>query len=826
MKRLILALLAALLILTPTACYRDADPPTPVPAPVPVPTTPPNPLPPPQVIPDAPPEIPAAVQQRLDRLVATLEKERQANHVPGMALAVVLDDRVVLARGFGLADIENDIPATADTSFAIGSSTKAFTATAIGMLMDDGLMDWDDPAIKYLPYFDLQIKSNDPNAEVLIRDLLSHRTGFPRLGILTAGDAVSREEVISTMSGGEPLSDFRETFYYCNEMYLAAGVAAGEAAGSDWDSLIEERILEPLGMTRSNTTYAAAQADPQLAKGYLWQETLDDWETLPMISVDNIGPAGSINSNVLDMAQWLRFQLGGGVYDGRRLLSEAQHRETWTQQTEIIPSLNYGLGWMLSVWEGQPVVEHGGNVDGFSATVAMLPESNLGFVLLSNTTVSPLQQTALSIVWEEMLGEAAAPGETPGAGDLTAYLGRYINQHGPLAERVYTVIQKDDGLALDANGETVYDLKPPDENGVWYFTLTDRAAVSFVRDATGAVNTLHVVQDGMTFDLPREGTEFAPEIDLDAQDRYLGSYRSEEPLITTEVKIQNNRLAIDWPGETVYELFPPDENGIWVFRMTPSFTLKFEEDAAGKVIGLTYYQAGNEYPMRRLAESAAPLPTAAEILALRNTEQRNATLASWGTYRLNGTISYPHAGISGETSMTIDGYDRARSESDFGKFGAAVSVTSVSDGEVWSRAFNRPLRQFHGNQLTQALHGFASSDFGDWSLFYDVIQVERASEINGVPVYVLKMQAADLPPQTWYVDAATGDLLRSEGIVLSTGDTPIYIVSSYEDYWEVNGIRLAFKSTSFNNQTGRTVWELRDVETNLSVSADTFRLKP
>jgi CubicO group peptidase (beta-lactamase class C family) len=825
MKRLILVLLAALVILIPGACYRADDTPPPVPAPVPSPTAPPNPLPPPEIIPDAPPAISAELQARLDRLVAKLENERQANHIPGMALAVVIDDRVVLAQGFGLADIENGTPATADTSFAIGSSTKAFTATAIGMLMDDGLMDWDDPATKFLPYLDLKIKSDDPDAAVLIRDLLSHRTGFPRLGILTANGEVPREEVLRTMPGGEPLAGFRDQFYYCNEMYLAAGVAAGKAAGSDWDSLIENRILTPLGMTRSNTSYAAAQADPQLAKGYIWQEALEDWENLPMISVDNIGPAGSINSNVLDMAQWLRFQLGGGVYDGQRLLSEAQLRETWTRQTDIVPSVGYGLGWMLQEWEGQPVVEHGGNVDGFSATVAMLPESNLGFVLLSNTTVSPLQQTSLTIVWEALLGETAAPDETVDADQYAPYLGRYVNQHGPLAERVYTIIEKDGGLALDANGETVYDLKPPDENGVWYFTLTDRAAVSFVEDATGAVNTLNVIQDGMTFDLPREGTEFAVEIDLDAQTRYLGSYRSEEPAITTEVKIQNNRLAIDWPGETVYELYPPDEFGIWVFRMTPAFTLKFEEDAAGNVVGLTYYQAGNEYPMQRLAESAAPLPTVAEILALRGTEQRNATLASWGVYRMNGTFSYPHAGVSGESTMTIDGYDRARSEADFGIFGTSISVTNVPEGEVWGQAFNRPLRRLHGNQLTQALRGFPSNDFGDWSVFYDLIQVERATELNGVPVYVIKLQAADLPPQTFYVDASNGDILRSEGVILSTGDTPIYIVTIYEDYRDVDGIRMSFKNVSFNNQTGRTVWELHDVETNLSVGADTFTMK-
>ncbi|HEY93291.1 MAG TPA: beta-lactamase family protein, partial [Dehalococcoidia bacterium] len=176
--------------------------------------------------PPAPPTT-GSLEQRLERLVEQLEQQRQALHIPGMAIAVVKDDEVILAQGFGVADIEKETPVTPQTIFAIGSSTKAFTATLVGMLVDEGKMDWDDPVTDYLPYFTLDIESEDENAEATIRDLLSHRTGFCRMGLLFASGELPREEVLHAATAAEPFTGFREKFYYSNVMYMAAGVAAG-----------------------------------------------------------------------------------------------------------------------------------------------------------------------------------------------------------------------------------------------------------------------------------------------------------------------------------------------------------------------------------------------------------------------------------------------------------------------------------------------------------------------------------------------------------------------------------------------------------------------
>jgi hypothetical protein len=188
-------------------------------------------------------------------------------------------------------------------------------------------------------------------------------------------------------------------------MYLASGEAAARAGGKDWDTLIGERIFNPLGMDRTNSSVHAGRKDPLQATGYLWDDAARSHKPLDLRDMDNIGAAGVINSNVLDMANWVRFHLGRGTFQGKRLLSEENHQETWTPQFELGPGMAYGMGWFIRDWEGQLMIEHGGGVDGFNAQVGMLPDSGLGFVLLTNRQSSGIPQASLGIVWEALLGD-------------------------------------------------------------------------------------------------------------------------------------------------------------------------------------------------------------------------------------------------------------------------------------------------------------------------------------------------------------------------------------------------------------------------------------
>jgi len=761
---------------------------------------------------------PGSLEWRLDRLVEQLEQQRQALHIPGMAIAVVKDDEVVLAHGFGVANVETEAPVTPETIFAIGSSTKAFTATLVGMLVDEGEMDWDDAITDYLPYFTMDIESEDEDAEVTIRDLLCHRTGFVRMGLLWAGGEIPREEVLSAATLAEPWAEFNEEFYYSNVMFMAPGVAAGEAAGTDWDTLIAERIFEPLGMDSSSTSVSQAQTDSRLSLGYLWDEDLEEYEYKPMRNVDNIGPAGSINSNVLDMAQWVRLQLGRGEYEGQRLISEEQLTETWTSQIEITEDIGYGLGWMLQEWEGQPVIEHGGNVDGFSAQVALLPESDLGFVLLTNASVSPLPPMSINMVWEAVLGEW----EEADLAVYEPYIGEYVANFGQFEDVEFTVLVQNDRLAVDVPGQQVFELKDPDEEGKWYFAITDTIAVSFDSNDDGEVIGMRLFQAGYTFELPRKGVEIAAEIPLEELQKYLGSYHSEELGVTVEVLIQNNRLAVDWPGEMVYELYPPDEEGIRVFRVYEGCTLRFNETEDGQVESLTYYQADEEFLMPQVEGTS--LPTVEEILALRETDSRKAALSGMGTYRMDGTFHSLQSGVEGTFSMYVSGIDRYRVDSDYGRYG--YSREALNGDQAWVESSFGPFDELRGKFLEQAKRGHPEAMDGDWRDFYDSIQVLRSDNLDGQEVYVLELERGDLPPVTIFVDIATGDILKSIVVAIQEGGIGIPITTLYEDYREVNGVRMSFRAISSNEHSGQVIIQGEAIETNLDIDDEFFILTP
>ncbi|MCI0664212.1 MAG: beta-lactamase family protein [Acidobacteria bacterium] len=322
--------------------------------------------------------------------------------VPGIAIAIVKDDKIVLAKGYGLRELGKSAPVDERTIFAIGSSSKAFTAAALAMLVDEGKIKWDDPVTKYLPGFELY----DPYAakEMTVRDLLCHRSGLVRVDLMWYGSAYSRDELLRRTRYLKPSWSFRSQFGYQNLMYLAAGQIIPAVAGQSWDDFIKERFFKPLDMSSSTTSINGIKFADNTATPHA---KIDEKViTIPWRNIDNIAPAGSINSNVLEMSAWVRLQLNQGTFAGKRLLSSGAVNEMLKSQT-IIPYdppwslmfpeahfLNYGLGWFLYDYRGRKVVDHGGNIDGMSALVAFLPEEKLGLVILTNLSGSDLR-TAL-----------------------------------------------------------------------------------------------------------------------------------------------------------------------------------------------------------------------------------------------------------------------------------------------------------------------------------------------------------------------------------------------------------------------------------------------
>ncbi|MFN2512234.1 MAG: serine hydrolase [Pyrinomonadaceae bacterium] len=337
--------------------------------------------------------------------------------VPGFAIAIVKDDRVVFAKGYGVRELGKPPAVDEHTIFAIASNSKAFTAAALAILVDEGKVKWDDKVTKYLPSFELY----DPyvTRELTIRDLLSHRSGLATFGgdLLWYESEYSRDEILRRVRLLKPTSSFRSRFGYQNILFLAAGEVVAKVSGKSWDEFVKERFFGPLAMKRTVTSHADLLNSSNVAIPH--NEVDGKTRAIRYGKVDNIGPAGAIKSSVVDMAQWLRLQLGRGTYDGRKLFSATASREMWTPHTvfsgisEQAEKFNptrhfnlYGLGWILSDYHGRLLVSHGGGLDGMTSQVALMPEEKFGVVVLTNNE-SPLSNILVNKVFDLFLGVTA-----------------------------------------------------------------------------------------------------------------------------------------------------------------------------------------------------------------------------------------------------------------------------------------------------------------------------------------------------------------------------------------------------------------------------------
>lgn len=392
-----------------------------------------------------------------------LDQKRKDLGIPGISLVIVKDDQIIYLKGLGLKDIDNKLPVTPETRFAIGSATKAFTAMLAAMSADEGKLSFDDSPKKFLPYFTL--RDPDAAAKITMRDLLSHRSGLNRTDLAMVSGVFNREELIKVAGQAKPTAKLGEKFQYQNVMYAAAGEAVAKSQNSTWDKLIATRIFKPLGMNNSDTSVAAMQKSRDYSFGYEYNSITKETRKLPQREIEAAAPAGAINSSARDMAQWVRFMLNNGTINSKRLVSEKNFNELITKQINVVGSVDYGMGWFLRQWNGHKVVEHGGNIDGFNSEVALMPDQKLGFVLLTNVTASPLGPMAMNTIWKNLVGEpksdtagpstASAPATAP-ASDPKAEVGQYLLAAAGVN---FDVAMKDDKLTLVVPGQPAYTLQ-------------------------------------------------------------------------------------------------------------------------------------------------------------------------------------------------------------------------------------------------------------------------------------------------------------------------------------------------------------------------------
>lgn len=361
--------------------------------------------------------LPARAQAAdpLRGLDAYIEQAMREWEVPGLAVAIVRNDSVIYAKGFGVRQLGRPERVDENTVFAVASNTKAVTATALGMLVSEGKLRWDDPATKHLPWFQL----HDPWAtrQLTVRDLLGHHAGYSTWqgDLLWYGSDRSTRDVLAGYRNLEPVSGFRGEYGYNNVLFVAAGEVIPALTGQSWGDFVRARIITPLGMTRTTTSVDQLRGMENVAQPH----TRIDGRVVavPYRDVDNAAAAAALNSSVRDWAQWLRLQLARGAPGGRRLVDSTIVLQTWAPQTVIpvgagtrrlFPSTHfaaYGMGWFLRDYAGKLVVYHSGGMDGMLSQTGFVPEAGIGVAVFSNYDEQSLYSSLYWEIIDRLLGQ-------------------------------------------------------------------------------------------------------------------------------------------------------------------------------------------------------------------------------------------------------------------------------------------------------------------------------------------------------------------------------------------------------------------------------------
>ncbi|MDQ2741875.1 MAG: serine hydrolase [Chloroflexota bacterium] len=544
--------------------------------------------------------------------------------VPGTAIAIARDGEIVFSRGFGLRDVEADLAVTPETLFAIGSSSKAFTTMTMGLLADEGKLDWDTPARHYLPSFAMHDRF--AGERMTPRDLVTHRSGLPRHDLAWYNSSATRRELVERLQYLEPSKDFRTVFQYQNLMFLTAGYLVGEIAGSSWEEVLQERLLAPLGMANSNTSVEVSRHSDNFA--YPYDEKDGAVTRIPFRDISTVGPAGSINSSIADMGNWLLLHLNKGMHGETRLISEGQLSEmhkpqmvvdpTFLAPFEELPYASYGMGWLIQPYLDHPMIHHSGGIDGFTALVTFMPRDNIGAVILTNLNGNPTPYILAHHLYERLLGLEPLPwneryqklydeakSATATAKEQTASnrvpnttpshaLAEYSGEYHHPGYGTATVALDGDALTFTYNNMTRalahyhYDI----------FDFTDdlfemRFAVSFVTGEKGAIERLSVplepAVDPIVF--KRLPAKAMTEPDFLAQ--FVGEYDVMGTTLHVALKGEH-QLVASLPGQPGLEL-----EGVQGMEFTvkgmPGFSLAFQTDEAGTVTGAVLTQPGGAF---------------------------------------------------------------------------------------------------------------------------------------------------------------------------------------------------------------------------------------
>jgi len=557
-------------------------------------------------------------------------------HIAGFSVAVVHRDSVIYTKGYGYRDYEKQLPATSNTLYAIGSSTKAFTAALLGQLFGDSIS-LDDKVTTLLPKLHFQ---DGRESNVTVRDLMTHRTGLSRYDyswyVFNSDD---RDSLLERVKYMKPTADLRAQWQYNNFMYLAQGMIAERMTGKTWEANIRAHFMTPLGMVRSNFDVNDMAKDGDASRGYVVTDN-DSIKTVPYYEIRGMGPAGSINSSALEMANWLKAWINNGKYKGLQLIPEAYLKEAESSQMVIGAALpgrkhpdihlaNYGLGWMIGSYRGHYQVEHGGNIDGFSASVAVFPTDSLGIVVLTNQDASAVPGVVRNFIADRVLklpvvdwntqggqkdttdvNEAKQTDEGRVKGTMPSHvLGDYTGTYRHPAYGKFTLHLDGDTLKAAFGKERVwlshyhydvFECREIDHHGR-ADTSEGGLRINFRTGLDGQVEGAAILMDNPSGDpVEFKRQPEVAELSSEQMQAYVGVY--ELPGMHIRITVNDGVLFMDVPGQTNYETIAQG-NHYFKLKILNGFAIRFEMDETNeRAVALYSIQPNGTFKATRVPE--------------------------------------------------------------------------------------------------------------------------------------------------------------------------------------------------------------------------------
>ncbi len=749
-----------------------------------------------------------------------VEARRNELGIPGMALAIVQDDKVIYAKGLGYKDFANKVAATADTQFAIGSSTKAFTALSVLMSADEGKFSLDDSPKKVLPYF----KMADPETDkkMTIRDLLTHSSGLNRTDIAMITGKLNRQQLIRVAGEAKPIGKLREKFGYQNLMYATAGEVVAVAQKQAWEKFVPDRILKPLGMTNSNMSIAEMEKAKDRSFGYNYNFDTKETEKLPYRSIDQVGPAGSINSSANDMAKWLRFVLAGGVFEGKRMVSEASFNEWLKPQMKVDPAgnVNYALGWFVQKWSGHTVIQHGGNIDGFNAMVAMIPEKKLGFVMLTNVSGSSLGNELMPIVFENIIGRPSIP-ETFAGGDVPPEkeAGKYRFE---AAGFDLDIQWKDSKLTAVVPGQPTYFLEKVSGRKYKMGGAPDGFFITF-RD-----KELFLEQPQGNFTLPRADSipaEPTANVDATTAKELIGKYTSETSGRGGEVREQDGKIVFVVGTQPPVNLVEKAKDQYWMKPLPDAYWISVKRSADGKIEKIGVNQPEGEVFFKPGGAPSVGM-TADELMAkVIEASGGEANLRKLTSRVSVAEIALEQQGVKGIATTWSKSPGKMATETKLTALGVEIATGwDYFDGATGEQAYSfSPASKYTGKRLDDMKLTADFNSMLEWKSKFKKVVVERIAKCGEEECYVVEFEPNAGSKFTDYYSTKTFLLMRRDGVVSSsTSSVQVPFSTTFADYRDVDGVKIPFKSVNNTTGNGDIVSVVKSVKHNVAIENSFF----